>query len=225
MLGHRQQNAPDMQSGVDFALHAGNRICQLRHTNHRERLRLHRDDDLVGSGQRICQQKPHGGGAVNDAVIILAAVLFQTGFQQNLAAHHGAHCQLKAGQPEIGWNEIHLWCRVIRALALINALSVGEGLFIGNLHQKLCDCLFKILLRRDTAVAGQIALRVKVHHEDAVALLGKGNAQVIRGSRFARTALLVCDSNSFHLVSSCKISSKLIQCFWYSCVTCTSVSL
>ena len=75
MLGHRQQNAPDMQSGVDFALHAGNRICQLRHTNHRERLRLHRDDDLVGSGQRVCQQKPHGGGAINDAVIILAAVL------------------------------------------------------------------------------------------------------------------------------------------------------
>ena len=58
-----------------------------------------------------------------------------------------------------------------------------------------------------------------------ISLLGKGNAQVVRGSRFARTALLVCDSNSFHLVSSCKISSKLIQCFWYSCVTCTSVSL
>lgn len=61
--------------------------------------------------------------------------------------------------------------------------------------------------------------------EYTVALLGKGNAQVVRGSRFARTALLVCDSNSFHLVSSSKISSKLIQCFWYSCVTCTSVSL
>lgn len=158
-------------------------------------------------------------------LIILAAVLLQTSFQQHLAAHHGAHCQLKASQPEIRRDEIHLWCRVIRAPALINALSVGEGLFIGNLHQKLCDCLFKVLLRRDTAVARQIALRIKVHHEYAVALLGKGNAQVIRGSRFARTALLVCDSNSFHLVSSCKISSKLIQCFWYSCVTCTSVSL
>ena len=66
-----------------------------------------------------------------------------------------------------------------RALALINALSVGEGLFIGNFHQQLCDCLLKVLFRRDTAVAGQIALRVKIHHEYAVALLGKKLVEVI----------------------------------------------
>ena len=213
MLGHRQQNAPDMQSGVDFTLHVGNRICQLRHTYHGERLRLHRDDDLVGSGQRICQQQPDRGGAINDAVIILAAVLLQTGFQQHLAAHHGTHSQFKTGEPQIGWNEIHLWCRVIRALALINALSVREGLFIGNLHQKLCDCLFKVLLRGDTAVAGQVALRIKVHHEYTVALLGKGNTKIVGGRGFAGAAFLVCDGNSFHLVSSSKISSKLTQCF------------
>ena len=96
---------------------------------------------------------------------------------------------------------------------------------LGNFHKQLCDCLIKVLLRRNTAVAGQIALRVKVHHEDAVALPGKGNAQVVRGSRLSGAAFLVCDSYGFHLFSSSKISSKLIQCFWYSCVTCTSVSL
>ena len=69
MLGHRQQNAPDMQSGVDFALHAGNRICQLRHTNHRERLRLHRDDDLVGSGKTVEDRPPTIGKDYNDTLV------------------------------------------------------------------------------------------------------------------------------------------------------------
>jgi len=57
-----------------------------------------------------------------------------------------------------------------------------------------------------------------------VALLGQGNAEVIRCGRFPRAALLICDCDCFHLVSS-KISSMLMQCARYSCMYCTSVSL
>lgn len=77
-----------------------------------------------------------------------------------------------------------------------------------RIKRKKCKPKLKVAINYKL-VAGIIS----VHHEYTVALLGKGNAQVVRGSRFARTALLVCDSNSFHLVSSSKISSKLIQCF------------
>ena len=62
----------------------------------------------------------------------------------------------------------------------------------------------------------------ETRYEDKV--LGQGNAEVIRCGRFPRAALLVCDCDCFHLVSS-KISSMLMQCARYSCMYCTSVSL
>ena len=56
--------------------------------------------------------------------------------------------------------------------------------FPGGLHQQLRNGLVKVLFWWDAAVTGKIALRVKVHHQDAVALLGQGNAEVIRCGRF-----------------------------------------
>ena len=109
-------------------------------------------------------------------------------------------------------------------IPLVDTLPISYRLFAGGLHQQLRNGLVKVLFRWDTAVAGKIALRVKVHHQDAVALLGQGNAEVIRCGRFPRTALLICDCDCFHLVSS-KISSMLMQCARYSCMYCTSVSL
>lgn len=150
-------------------------------------------------------------------------VLLQAGFQKHLAAHHRAHGQLKARQPQVGWDKIHPSGSLL-ASGLVDTLPISYRLFAGGLHQQLRNGLVKVLFWWDTAVAGKIALRVKVHHQDAVALLGQGNAEVIRCGRFPRAALLVCDCDCFHLVSS-KISSMLMQCARYSCKYCTSVSL
>ena len=223
VFSHRQQDAPHAQPGVDLTLHIGNGGRQLRHAHNGEGLRLHRDDNLIGGGQRIGQQQADRGGAVDQAVVVLAFVLFQAGFQQHLAAHHRAHRQLKACQPQVRRDKIHP-CGSLLASGLVDTLPISYRLFAGGLHQQLRNGLVKVLFRWDTAVAGKIALRVKIHHQDAVALLGQGNAEVIRCGRFPRAALLVCDCDCFHLVSS-KISSMLMQCARYSCMYCTSVSL
>ena len=201
----------------------GNGGRQLRHTHNGEWLRLHWDNNFIGGGQRIGQQQANRGGAVDQTVVVLIVVLLQAGFQQYLTAHHRAHGQLKTRQPQVGRNEIHP-CGSLLAPRLVHTLPISYRFFAGGLHQQLRNGLVKVLFWWDTAVAGKIALRVKVHHQDAVALLGQGNAEVIRCGRFPRAALLVCDCDCFHLVSS-KISSMLIQCARYSCMYCTSVSL
>lgn len=223
VLGHRQQDALHAQPGVDLTLHIGNGGRQLRHAHNGEWLRLHRDNNFIGGGQRIGQQQANRGGTVNQTVVVLIVVLLQAGFQKYLAAHHRAHGQFKARQPQIGRDKIHP-CGSLLASGLVDTLPISYRLFAGGLHQQLRNGLVKVLFRWDTAVAGKIALRVKVHHQDAVALLGQGNAEVIRCGRFPRAALLVCDCDCFHLVSS-KISSMLMQCSRYSCMYCTSVSL
>lgn len=223
VLGHRQQDALHAQSGVDFTLHIRNRGRQLRHAHNGEGLRLHRDNNFIGGGQRIGQQQANRGGTVDQTVVVQIVVLLQAGFQKHLAAHHRAHGQLKARQPQIGRDKIHP-CGSLLASGLVDTLPISYRLFAGGLHQQLRNGLVKVLFRWDTAVAGKIALRVKVHHQDAVALLSQGNAEVIRCGRFPRTALLICDCDCFHLVSS-KISSMLMQCARYSCMYCTSVSL
>lgn len=223
VLGHRQKDALHAQPGVDLTLHIRNGGRQLRHAHNGEWLCLHRDNDFIGGGQCIGQQQADRGGAVDQTVVVLAFVLLQTGFQQHLAAHHRAHCQLKARQPQVRRDKIHP-CGSLLASGLVDTLPISYRLLTGGLHQQLRNGLVKVLFRWDAAVAGEIALRVKVHHQDAVALLGQGNAEVIRCGRFPRAALLVCDCDSFHRTSSI-MSSKLMQCARYSCMYCTSVSL
>ena len=69
---HGQQDAIDLQPGIDLPANPGDRLKQLLQTLCREVLRLNRNQYAVRSGQRIDREHAEGRHTINQDIIVVA---------------------------------------------------------------------------------------------------------------------------------------------------------
>ena len=131
---HRQQNAVNLELGVQLPLDLVDGGQQLFQALGGQVLRLDGDYDPVGCRQRVDRKHPQGGLAVDEDMGILSLYGVQILPQDGLAAHGVYQRHLHAGQLDVGGHEVYALRVVQDALAGAQRLvhedtahRVGQG--------------------------------------------------------------------------------------------------
>ena len=164
-------------SGLRFSRIIVQRVLQLDQAAHRQILALHGDDHLVGRRQRVDRQQSQGRRRVDADEVVVVRNGPQRLVQRALAADLHRHRDLGAGEVDRGAGDVDL----ARADHLADRQVVHEHV----VHRRLDGVRVDALRHR------QVALRVHVDAEHAVALLGEGRGEVQRGGGLRDAALLV----------------------------------
>jgi len=154
---------------------------ELYEAAHREVLALDRHDHLVGGGERIDGQQAEARRRVDADVVVVAVDLAEGLLERALAADLGAHGDLGAGQVDRGDGDVDL--------AMCDYLGDRQVVDEHVVHA-LLD-----LVRVDALAHGQVALRVEVDAEHAVAQLRQCHRQVEGRGRLGDAALLVGEAD------------------------------
>src|SRR5699024_10395504 len=117
VVHHRQQDAVDLELGVQLPLDLVDGGQQLFQALGGQILRLNGDYDPVGGGQRVDCEHPQGGLAVNQDMGILSLHGVQILPQDGLPDHSVYQRHLHAGELNVGGHQVHALRVVQDALA------------------------------------------------------------------------------------------------------------
>ena len=98
---HGQQDAVDLQPGIDLSAYPGYRLKELLQTLCREILRLNRNQYAVRSGQRIDREHAKRRHAVNKNIVVVAPDAVQILPQHRFPAHGVHQSHLHAGKLDV----------------------------------------------------------------------------------------------------------------------------
>ena len=186
------QDALDVDVGVEVLADHLQRVLELDQPAHREILALHGDDHLVGRRQGVDRQQPEARRRVDADEVVVLLDRLEGALERALAADHRAHRDLGAGEVDRGAGDVDL--------ALLDDLLDREPVHEHVEHRLLDRVGIDALGHR------QVALRVHVAAEDAVALLGEGAGEVQRRRRLGDAALLVRERDDLGLVLHGRLS-------------------
>src|SRR3954470_17899595 len=191
-VDQRGQDALDVDVWVEVLADHLQGVLELDQPAHREILALHGDDYLVRGRQGVDREQPEARRRVDaDEVVVLLDRLERL-LQRPLAADHGAQRHLGAGEVDGGAGEIDL--------ALADHLA-DRDLMDEHVVHRLLD-----RVRVDPLRHRQVALRIEVRAQDAMALLGEGDSEVERRRRLGDAALLVRERDDLGLVLHGRLS-------------------
>src|SRR3954447_265797 len=178
---HRRQDSLDLDAGVEVLPDHREGVLKLDEAAHREVLALDRHDHLVGGGECVHGQQSEAGRRVDaDEVVVIADPVDRL-LQRPLTADLGAHRNLRAGEID----------RCDRDVDLAGDDDLRKRDVVDeHVEHALLD-----LVRIDALGHGQVALRVHVDAEDAVAGLLEGDGEVESGGRLGDAALLVSEGD------------------------------
>ena len=186
-----QQNAVDLQRGIQHTLRLRDRAKENIQPFRREVRRVTRNDYAVSGDERIERHQSKGGETVDQDVVILFPKGIQHGFENELAVGERGQSGADAGQLMVAGNEVHAFPvmedGVVRVDGSIHNNSVHEG------SEREMDAVQIMLAEAD----GQAALGVCVYEQDFLLSAGKTDAEVQSGRRLSDAALLVDDGNDF----------------------------
>ncbi len=186
-----QQDAVDLQSGIQHALRLGDRAKKNIQPLRREVRRMTRNDYAVSSDKRIECHQSERGETVDQDVVILIPKGIQHGFENELAVGERGQSGADAGQLMVAGNEVHtlpvMENGVVRVDRSIHNDPVHEG------SERKMDAVQIMLAKAD----GQTALRVCVYEQNFLLSTGKTDAEVQSGSRLTDAALLIDYGNDF----------------------------
>src|SRR3954453_6080206 len=183
---HRREDALDVDVGVELLPDHRERVLELDQPAHGQILALHGDDLLVRRRQGVDRQQPEAGRRVDADEVVVLLDRRQRLLQRPLAADHGRHRDLSAGEVDRGAGHVDL--------ALADHLTDG-----GLVHE---DVVHRLLerVRVDPLRHRQIALGIHVDAQDPVALPREGGRQVQRRSGLGHAALLVGERDDLRLL-------------------------
>src|ERR687898_772539 len=174
---HRRQDSLDLDAGVEVLPDHLKRVLKLDESAHREVLALHRDDHLIGGGERVHGEQPETGRGVDADEVVVVAYLVQGLLKRALATDLGAHRDLGAGEVDRSYGDIDL--------ALDDHLADRDPVD-EHVEHALLD-----LVGVDALAHRQVSLRVHVDRQHAVAGLLEGDGEVEGGGGLRDPALLV----------------------------------
>ena len=132
---------------------------------------------MFGGGERVHGQQPEARRSVDADEVVVLLDRVERLLQRPLAADLRAHRDLGAGQVDRGDGDVDL--------------TLDDHLADRDPVDEHVEHAAVDLVRVDALAHGQVALRVHVHGEDAVAGLLEGHGEVERGGRLGDAALLV----------------------------------
>ena len=176
-VDQRRQDALDLDVRVEVLTDHRERVLELDQTAHRQILALDGDDHLVGGRQRVDRQQPEARRRVDEDEVVVLLDLRQRLLQAPLAADHRRHRDLRAREVDRRARDVDL--------ALADHLANRE-----SVHEHVVHRLLE-RVRVDALRHRQVALRIHVAAQHAVALLGEGHGEVERGRGLGDAALLV----------------------------------
>ena len=190
---HRQQDAIDLELGVQLPLDLVDGGQQLLQALGGQVLRLNGDYDPVGCGQRVDCEHPQGGLAVDEDMGILSLHGVQILPQDGLAAHGVYQRHLHAGQLDVGGHQVHA-LRVVQ-----DALAGAQRLVHQDAAHRVRECKGQFVRLGVAQADGQAGLGVCVHQQHLFSGLSQPDPQVRAGGRFANAAFLVGDGDDLRV--------------------------
>src|SRR5256714_2561103 len=194
----RRQDTLDVNGRIEVLADHRERVLELDQAAHRQVLALHRDDNPVGGGKRVDRQQPEAGRRVDADEVVVLLDRRKRLLQRALAADHGRHRDLGAGEVDRGAGHVDL--------ASADHLADRDAVHEHVVHR------FLQRVRVDALGHGEVALRVHVHAQHTVPLLRECRGEVQRRCRLGHAALLVgeCDDLglSFHGGSDARVARE-----------------
>src|SRR5258708_1385654 len=181
-----RQDSPDFELGVELLPDPLDAALQLLHPLHPEVLALQRDDDLVGSHQRVDGKQAQRRRAVDDDEVVEAVHRLQLVLEDLLTPHLVDHLDLGRGQLQVGGDEVDL-----HQLGPHDQVA-GMDLVV---HQQVVDGLVELVRPPYAHVDGQVRLRIEVDEENPLPQLRQAGAQVHACGGLADAAFLVGDGD------------------------------
>ena len=164
---HRQQDAVDLELGVQLPLDLADGGQQLFQALGGQVLRLDGDYDPVGCRQCIDRKHPQGGLAVDEDMGILSLHGVQILPQDGLAAHGVYQRHLHARQLDVGGHEVHA-LRVVQ-----DALAGFDRLVHEDAAHRVGQGKGQLVRLRVAQADGEAGLRVSIHQQHLLPGLGQ----------------------------------------------------
>src|SRR5690606_38755130 len=178
---HRDEDAVELEPGVDPLAHLVDRLHEERDAAQREELGLERDDDAVRGRERVDREQPEGRLAVDEDDVVVLGDRAQHPGERLLAGDLGDEGDLRGGQVDVRRDDVEP----------LDGGLVDDLPDIGpRLHEHRVDGAVQ-LVGVDPQTRGGCTLRVEVDDEDPPAVLGERGAEVDGRRRLAHAALLV----------------------------------
>src|SRR3954469_23252229 len=174
---HRRQDPLDLDAGVEVLPDHLKGVLKLDQAAHGEVLALDRDDDLVRGGEGVDGQQPEARRRVDADEVVVVLDRVERLLQGALTADLGAHRDLGAGQIDRGDGDVDL--------------ALHDDLADRDVVDEHVEHAHLDLVGVDPLTHGEVALRVHVHGEDAMAGLLEGDREVEGGGGLGHPALLV----------------------------------
>ena len=195
-IDHREDDAVQFEIGIDAAADAVDGAGDERQAVHRQKFRLDRDEDAVGSDERTGHHHAERRRAVENDVIERTRLLDR---RKGAADHFQpvfAHPEFKfgAGEIDFGRNDVE-----IRPFGRFD--DIGDRLLAGQ-HRIKRNSLSLLQPEPERSVS----LGIQVHHQHRTVAGGECRGEIDDRRRFADAALLVGDCDdlgvTFHLRQS-----------------------
>ena len=181
----RREDPLDLDARVEVLADHGKRVLKLNQPTHRQILALHGDDHLVRGRERVDRQQAEAGRSVDADEVVVGQDRLERLLERALAADLSGHRNLSPGEVDRRAGHVHL----ATADHLADRGVVHEHVVHRHVER----------VRVDPLAHREVALRVHVHAEDAVPLLGEGGGEVERRRGLRDPALLVCECDDLGL--------------------------
>ncbi len=190
VVHHRQQDAVNLELGVDLPLHLIYCLEQLLQTLGGQILRLDGNYDPIGGCQRIDRKHPQGGLAINQDMGILSLYRVKILPQDSLTAHGVHQGNLHAGELNVSRHQVNA-LRVVQ-----DALTGAQRLVHQNTTHSVRQGKGQLVRLGMAQADGQAALRVSVDQQHFLSSLCQSDPQVGTGRCLANAAFLVGDGDN-----------------------------
>ena len=183
-LAHGHQDTRDLEFGIDPAPDLRHRPQIVLQSHHRQKLRIHRDNDLISRRKRIDGQHSQRRAGINQNIIIflperiqdLRQDLFRSHFQPQLCVRH---------------RQINRRRNKIYAVLCPDALLHGRKFFIlYRCHHQMTDGIFQFPCIFNPITGRQIRLAVKIYSQHFLSLFPQRVCKVQGGGGFPHPAFL-----------------------------------
>ena len=174
---HRGDDPLDADPRVQVLTHHRQRVLELDEPAQREVLALDGNDHARGGDERVDRQQAERRRCVDQDEVVLVAHLDERLFERALTSHHRGERELGAGQVDRGDGQVDL--------AVLDHVR-DRDLVDEHVEHRPLD-----RVRVHALAHGQVALRVEVDQQDAMAHLHERDTEVQRRRRLRDAALLV----------------------------------
>lgn len=187
IVHHRQQNAVDLQLGIELPPHFCNRAHELGQSLRGEIAWLRRNDYAVCGGERIDGRHAERGHTVNQNAVILFSERLQSLAKHIFSAENAGQPNIKCGELDIGRNKVNAF------FAVDDPKPIGRKPIINRSLHERCNCHVEIVRGFDTHTDCQAALWIGIDQKNSLSSPRQPDTEIERRDGLADATFLICD--------------------------------